>query len=70
MSAPSWLRYSVQIAHTERTRSRRQPGQSSTCRAVLVVVLIGFSIGGWTRRVRYRPVVASWGNHAAAGRHV
>jgi ABC-2 type transport system permease protein len=39
-----WFRHSVQIARTERTRSRRQLGRSSTWRAVIALVLVGLSI--------------------------
>lgn len=45
MDPRSWLRHSVQIARTERKRSRRQLDRSSVLRAVIAVGLIAISIG-------------------------
>lgn len=44
MNVPVWLRHSAQIARTERLRTRRQFGRSSTFRAIIAVVIVVFAI--------------------------
>jgi len=43
--APRWLRHSLQIAHVERTRSRRLLGRSSSFRALVAVVVVSLAVG-------------------------
>jgi hypothetical protein len=44
MSMCSWLRHSMRIARTERTRSQRQLGRSSALRAIIAIVLVCLSV--------------------------
>lgn len=44
MKVPAWFRHSAQIARTERIRTRRQLGRSSTLRAIIAIVVVGLAV--------------------------